>query len=75
MKPVKVTSRLPDLRPVDIVEKKSEFALRTVIIYSEGIYRNQRDEIVARASAGASALSGRSPEKGEIQGNQAVLVD
>ena len=35
-------------RPVDIVEKKSEFALRTVIIYAEGIYRNQRDEIVAR---------------------------
>ena len=35
-------------RPVDIVEKKSEFALRTVIIYAEGIYRNQKDEIVAR---------------------------
>jgi len=34
-------------RPVDIVEKKSEFALRTVIIYAEGIYRNQRNEIVA----------------------------
>jgi hypothetical protein len=33
---------------VDIVEKKSEFALRTVIIYAEGIYRNRRDEIVAR---------------------------
>jgi len=30
------------------VEKKSEFALRTVIIYAEGIYRNQRDEIVAK---------------------------
>ena len=35
-------------RPVDIVEKKSEFALRTVIIYAEGVYRNQKDEIVAR---------------------------
>jgi acyl dehydratase len=35
-------------RPVDIVEKKSEFALRTVIIYAEGVYRNQRDEVVAR---------------------------
>ena len=49
MKPVKVNEPITcTYRPVDIVEKKSEFALRTVIIYSEGVYRNHRDEIVAR---------------------------
>ena len=48
-KPVKVNETITwTYRPVDIVEKKSEFALRTVIIYAEGIYRNQRDEIVAK---------------------------
>ena len=48
LKPVKVNEPITwTYRPVDIVEKKSEFALRTVIIYAEGIYRNQRDEIVA----------------------------
>ena len=49
LKPVKVNDTITSTyRPVDIVEKKSEFALRTVIIYAEGVYRNQRDEIVAR---------------------------
>ncbi len=48
-KPVKVNEPITcSFRPVDILEKKSEFALRTVIIYAEGIYRNQRDEVVAR---------------------------
>ena len=49
LKPVKVNEHITGTyRPVDIAEKKSEFALRTVIIYAEGVYRNQRDEIVAR---------------------------
>ena len=49
LKPVKVNDTITGTyRPVDIVEKKSEFALRTVIIYAEGIFRNQRDEMVAR---------------------------
>jgi acyl dehydratase len=49
LKPVKVNEPITwTYRPVDIVEKKSEFALRTVIIYAEGVYRNQRDEIVAK---------------------------
>ena len=49
LKPVKVNEPITwTYQPVDIVEKKSEFALRTVIIYAEGIYRNQRDEIVAK---------------------------
>jgi acyl dehydratase len=49
LKPVLVNEPITcTYRPVDIVEKKSEFALRTVIIYAEGVYRNQRDEIVAK---------------------------
>ena len=49
LKPVKVNEHITGTyRPVDIAEKKSEFALRTVIIYAEGVYRNQRDEIVAK---------------------------
>ena len=49
LKPVKVNDTITGTyRPIDITEKKSEFALRTVIIYAEGIYRNQRDEVVAR---------------------------
>ncbi|MCL5958427.1 MAG: MaoC family dehydratase N-terminal domain-containing protein [Chloroflexi bacterium] len=35
-------------RPVDVVEKSSAFALRTVIVYGESLYRNQRDELIAR---------------------------
>jgi len=49
LKPIKVNEPITwTYRPVDIVEKKSEFALRTVIIYAEGVYRNQKDEIVAK---------------------------
>lgn len=35
-------------RPVDVVEKSSAFAVRTVIVYGESLYTNQRDELIAR---------------------------
>jgi len=53
-------SRLPaTYRPVDIVEKKSEFALRTVIIYSEGFTATAEMKLSPGASDGASAPSGK----------------
>ncbi|MBI4200914.1 MAG: MaoC family dehydratase N-terminal domain-containing protein [Chloroflexi bacterium] len=35
-------------RPYDVVEKKSSYAGRMVIVYAELLYRNQLDQVVAR---------------------------
>ncbi|MBI2906712.1 MAG: MaoC family dehydratase N-terminal domain-containing protein [Chloroflexi bacterium] len=39
----------PSYRPIDVVEKRSEFAGRSLIVYAEGAYTNQRGDVVAKA--------------------------
>ncbi|MFH1485200.1 MAG: MaoC family dehydratase N-terminal domain-containing protein, partial [Chloroflexota bacterium] len=53
-------------QPVEIVDKKSEFAGRSLIVYAESVFTNQRDEVVAkgigwsiRAERSAAAEKGK----------------
>lgn len=59
----------PTYRPVEIVDKKSEFAGRSLIVYAESIFTNQRDEEVAKG-IGWSIRVERSAaaEKGKYSG-------
>jgi hypothetical protein len=53
-------------QPVDIVEKTSAFAGSSVIVYAEGVYRNQRDECVAKCIGWSiRAERGTAREKGK----------
>lgn len=53
---------------VDIVEKKSKMAGRSVIQYGDTIYKNQRDEVVAKARGWSVwAERGASGEKGKYR--------
>ncbi|MFH1484449.1 MAG: MaoC family dehydratase N-terminal domain-containing protein [Chloroflexota bacterium] len=68
--PVKVNDTISsNYRPIDIVEKKSEFAGRSLIVYAESAYTNRTGEVAARA-IGWSIRVERSAakEKGKYSG-------
>lgn len=47
-------------RPVRVEEKAGQYAGSMVFVYAEGIYRNQRDEIVGRFVSGSARTERRS---------------
>lgn len=77
LKPVKLNDTIScTYRPVDIVEKVSEFAKKTVIIYAEGVYRNQRDETVAKCIGWSiRAERGAASEKGKYREVKVHRID
>lgn len=58
-------------RLTDVVEKKSRFGGRMVLCYSEGLFRNQRDELISRSIGWAARVERRaSKEQGRYKGTE-----
>lgn len=70
--PVKVNDLIsPTYRPIDVVDKKSEFAGRSVIVYAESIFTNQWEETVAKAIGWSIRVErGAASEKGKYSGTK-----
>ncbi|MFH1485008.1 MAG: MaoC family dehydratase N-terminal domain-containing protein [Chloroflexota bacterium] len=58
---------------IDLVEKESKFARRSVIVYCRTIYRNQRGEVIATTRGwSVKAERGAAKESGKYSGIQAA---